>query len=237
MSMPTLPVDEIKQILIMKKWHFTYGILKVYAGCIVLCCSKLQTRISLSTIEAEYTTLIQVMLKVIPFMALMKALSFIFNIHLPKPEFFYWVFKDNKSYISIVESNKLSPRNKYIAIKYHHFRSFVQRKIIYICYIDTRKQTEETFTHPLTKSLFIYFWRNLSRWWLKKWNLCFYMKESYNTENKSKSHFSQLIQLNWKFVFWNASEKVLVSLKHIIHILIVFINWTYGFWFVWSDPS
>ena len=45
----------------------------------------------------------------------------------------------------------------------------------------------------------------------------------------------QLIWFKWKFVFRNVSEKVLVSIKHIIHTLIVFITLTYGFRPVRSD--
>ena len=46
-----------------------------------------------------------------------------------------------------------------------------------------------------------------------------------------------MIRLKWQFVFRNASEKVLVSLKRIIHILTVFITWIYGFWPAWSELS
>ena len=91
-----------------------------------------------------------------PFMELMKEVSFIFDIHLPKLEVFCAVFEDNQGCISVAKSNKFSPRTKYIAIKYHHFRSFVQKKIIQICYIDTREQTADIFTKPLDEALFIY---------------------------------------------------------------------------------
>ena len=58
----------------------------MYAVCPVLWCSKLQTWIALSTTEAGYIALIQVIRKVLDFMALMKELYFIFDIHLPNPE-------------------------------------------------------------------------------------------------------------------------------------------------------
>ena len=93
--------------------------------------------------------------EVIPFMAMIKEVSFIFNIHLPKPEVFCKVLEDNKSCIAVTESNKLSPRTKHITIKYHHLRSFLQKKIIRICYIDKREQTSEIFTKTLDKELFI----------------------------------------------------------------------------------
>ena len=44
------------------------------------------------------------MSEVITFLALMKEVYFIFDIHLPKPEVFCKLFKDNQSYISIGES-------------------------------------------------------------------------------------------------------------------------------------
>ena len=68
----------------------------------------------------------------------------------------------------------------------------------------------------------------------KRWNLLFDTTESYNTNNSSNS---QLIWLKWQFVFWNSSWKVLVSLKVDIHILTVFITWTYSCQPVQSDLS
>ena len=57
----------------------------------------------------------------IPVMALINEVSFIFDIHLTKPEIFSKVFKDNQSCIATTESNKLSPRTEHIDIKYLHF--------------------------------------------------------------------------------------------------------------------
>ena len=44
------------------------------------------------------------MYKVLPYMALMTEVYFIFNMHLPKPELFLKVFKDNQSCIAVTES-------------------------------------------------------------------------------------------------------------------------------------
>ena len=65
---------------------------------------------------------------IIPFMDLMIELLFIFDIQLAKLEFFCRVFEYNLSCVSVADSNKLLPRTKYIANKYHHFQSFVQKK-------------------------------------------------------------------------------------------------------------
>ena len=61
----------------------------MYVGCPVLWFSKLQTEIDLSTPEAENITLIQTIHDVIPFMVLIKEISFIFDFNLQNPEEFY----------------------------------------------------------------------------------------------------------------------------------------------------
>ena len=78
----------------------------IYVGCPVLWCSKLQTEISLSTTEVEYIALIQAMHDEIPFMALIKEVSFISDIHPPNPEVFCKVFEDKQSCIDIAKSNR-----------------------------------------------------------------------------------------------------------------------------------
>ena len=78
------------------------------------------------------------MREVIPFMELMKEVSFIFDIHHPKPEFFCKVFKYNQSCIAVAESEKLSPGKKSL-LSIIISRAFTQKKIIWICYIDTRE--------------------------------------------------------------------------------------------------
>ena len=47
-------------------------------------------------------------------MALMKEVSFIFNIHLTNTEAFCKVFEDDQSCIAVANSNKLLPRTIYI---------------------------------------------------------------------------------------------------------------------------
>ena len=76
------------------------------------------------------------MIEVIYFMALMKELSLISDIHIPKPEVFPKLFKVKKGCVSVAESKIFSPRTKHISIKYHYFQIIVHKKIIGICYID-----------------------------------------------------------------------------------------------------
>ena len=78
------------------------------------------------------------MRKLIPFMELMKGVSFIFGIHIPKPEVFCKLFKDNQILL-LSWSLKNSHQEKHISIKYHNFRSFVQNNSIRMRYIDTQE--------------------------------------------------------------------------------------------------
>ena len=117
-------------------------------------------------------------------MSLMKGVYFIFDIYHPKPEVFCKVFKYNQSFIDITESNNLSPRTKHIAIKYNNFRSFLQKNIIRVWYIDTREQTEYILTKPLDEALFVYLRIKLSGWWLKNGNLWLDTRGYYNTKNE-----------------------------------------------------
>ena len=66
--------------------HLAYVI--TYVGCPVLRCSKLQTEIAFSTTELEYILLIQVIRNIIFFMALMKEISFIFDVNIINLEVF-----------------------------------------------------------------------------------------------------------------------------------------------------
>ena len=72
-----------------------------FAGCPVSWCRKLRKGIFLSTTEVEYIALSQAMRDVIPSMALINEVSFILDIHIPKPEAFFKVFEDNQSCIAI----------------------------------------------------------------------------------------------------------------------------------------
>ena len=128
----------------------------MFAGCPILWCSKLQTEITLSTTEAEYVALSQAMREVIPLMNLMKELGKVLKINTLKPDFYCQLFEDNRSTITVVESKKFTPRTKHIALKYHHYRQYVNNKTIRINSIDTTEQITDIFTKPLDKDAFEY---------------------------------------------------------------------------------
>ena len=140
------------------------GYVIMYAGCPLLWCSKLQTEIALSTTEAEYIALSQAMREVLPMMTLLKEINKIFPIGFKTPRIHCKVWEDNESCIKVAKNENFTPRTKHIAIKYHHFRSYVQDGTIQVLSIDTKEQTADIFTKPLDESLFIHLRLKLCGW-------------------------------------------------------------------------
>jgi hypothetical protein len=64
------------------------------------------------------------------------------------------VFEDNKGCLEIATAPKMHPRTRYIAIKYHHFRSHVTRKTIHIKWVETTKQVADQFTKARPRDAF-----------------------------------------------------------------------------------
>ena len=97
------------------------GFIISYANCPLIWSSKLQTKIALSTAEAEYITLSQALRESIPVQNLMKEFNCVFPLYRPKTNSCMTVHEDNQSAIAMTESLKFTQRTKHIAIKYHHF--------------------------------------------------------------------------------------------------------------------
>jgi hypothetical protein len=140
------------------------GFVIFYADCPLLWASRLQTEITLSTAEAEYVALSTAMREVIALIQLMDELKGILKLDFGTPEVYCDVFEDNESCISMATKRKFSPRTKHIAIKYHHFRKFVDEEVIKIHSIDTKEQTADIFTKPLDDKLFVHLRKKLCGW-------------------------------------------------------------------------
>ena len=140
------------------------GYVIMYAGCPITWSSKLQTEIALSTTESEYIALSTAMREVIPFLNLMQEISELFPVSEKKPIFKCKVFEDNESCIKVAKSPKFTPRTKHIAIKYHHFRTYVQDGTIEIHSNDTKEQIADIFTKPLAEASFVYLRKFLMGW-------------------------------------------------------------------------
>ena len=118
----------------------------------------------MSTTEAEYIALSQALREVIPVMELLKEINEIFPTHIPTPKINCKTWEDNNRCVSLATKQKFSPRTKHIAIKYHHFRKYVDDGSISIHHTDIKEQTADIFTKPLDKSLFVHLGGKLSGW-------------------------------------------------------------------------
>ena len=140
------------------------GYVLFYFNCPVLWVSRMQTEISLSTVEAEYVALSQAMRDVIPFLDQMRELDSVFKDQSPKPTIHCSLFEDNNGALELAKEPRYRPRTKHIAIKYHHFREHVKNGSISINPIDTRDQIADQFTKALPTSTFQFLCHKLLGW-------------------------------------------------------------------------
>jgi hypothetical protein len=130
------------------------GYVIFYANCPIIWSSKLQTEIALSTTESEYIALSQSLRDVIPLIGLLQELQPVLTFTCTMPTVHCTVFEDNKGCIDLVNVPKIRPRTKHIALKYHHFRSFVRNKTISVRYVETKLQIADLFTKALSDAQF-----------------------------------------------------------------------------------
>ena len=75
------------------------------------------------------------------------------------------VFEDNQGCLSLVNVPKMSPRNKYLALKYHFFREQIgESKGVVAQYINTKEQKADIFTKGLPKAQFVVIRQLLIGW-------------------------------------------------------------------------
>ena len=136
----------------------------MYAGCPLVRKSKLQTEIALSTTEAEYIALSQVMREVIPLLRILEELDPFFGNVSKSTNVKNTIFVDNQSCIALAKAPRMNPRTKYISLKYHHFREYVKNERVNIEYINTKEQLADIFTKPLPTPTFTYLRSKLFGW-------------------------------------------------------------------------
>ena len=140
------------------------GYVICYANCPVIWSSKLQTEIALSTTEAEYIALSQSLRDVIPLIALLEELQQSITFDPSTPVIHCKVHEDNQGCIDLVETPRMRPRTKHIALKYHHFRRHVSNGTISIAYLEPSRQIADIFTKPLGDSQFMLLRRLMMGW-------------------------------------------------------------------------
>ena len=140
------------------------GYVIFYLGCPIVWVSKLQSEISLSTVEAEYIALSTAMRDIIPLMDQVKEMDLIYGNASPQPKVHCTVFEDNNGTLELANKPRYRPRTKHIAVKYHHFREHVRNKLVTVEPIDTKEQIADQFTKGLQVGMFEYLRYKLLHW-------------------------------------------------------------------------
>jgi Reverse transcriptase (RNA-dependent DNA polymerase) len=132
------------------------GFVLTLFGCPIIWSSKLQSEITLSSTAAEYVAFSMAMREVLPMRALLKELCSKLDLKVAADSMIRsTVFEDNQGCLSIVNSPKMSARNKYLSLKYHFFRSHIGKdKGIEARWIETTKQQADIFTKGLPEGQF-----------------------------------------------------------------------------------
>ena len=123
----------------------------MYANCLNVWYFKLKSEIVLSTTETKRIILSQDLPDFISIICLLYELQSHASFSDSTPKIHFTTFKDNKEYLNLVNSSKISPQTKHIVLKYHRFTSDVCNKIVSIQYVDTSLHIMGIFNKTLNK--------------------------------------------------------------------------------------
>ena len=135
-----------------------------YCGCPLVWMSKFQTEVALSTTEAEYITLSQTMREIVLLIGLLSNISPMFGIVQAPPNLKCTLFEDNNGCLQLARAPRMNPCTKYIRLKYHYFRSYVQNKLVKIEPVDTTNQLADMLTKSLESPQFCKLRKELLGW-------------------------------------------------------------------------
>ena len=141
------------------------GYILTLGNCPLLWVSKLQSEISLSTMESEYVALSTAMRDVLPMRRLVIAVAKAITGEDQVESIAHSdVFEDNNGALTLATIPRMTPRSKHYATKYHFFRQHVQNGDLKIHKIDTKEQLADIMTKGLPKETFTYLRDKLMGW-------------------------------------------------------------------------
>jgi Reverse transcriptase (RNA-dependent DNA polymerase) len=135
------------------------------ADCPLVWVSKLQTEIASSTMEAEYVALSTAMKELIPLRRLTKlACDLIFGVKNYEARMYSSVFEDNNGALHLARAPRMTPRTKHYGIKYHFFRTHVEKQEIKLFKVESKEQRADIMTKGLVQQTFEYLQKFLCGW-------------------------------------------------------------------------
>ena len=142
------------------------GFVLTLFGCPILTQSRRQTVVTLSSTAAEYVALSEAMRELLPMRRLLLEIST--KLKLPtmaQTLVKSTVFKDNQSCLALANAPKLLPGNKYLALRYHFFRSEIGKdKGVLVKWVPTEEQVADLGTKSLGPAQFKVLRKKLMGW-------------------------------------------------------------------------
>ena len=132
-------------------WVFTLGENPVHWA------SKLQSTISLSTVEAEYVALSMSLREFLPMRKTAQELCNVFEVNMgEKNQLLSTIFEDNTGCLSLAKAKRMNPRTKHIATQYHRWHQHAtEDNGIEIKHIRSEMQKADIMTKGLRREIFL----------------------------------------------------------------------------------
>jgi hypothetical protein len=132
------------------------GYILKLSGCPLVWKSYLQTEISLSTLETEYSALSQALRTLLPLKRMLIGIAE--NVGLPREvqaTIMAEVFEDNQGCLALATNQRLTSRTKYFHVKWHWFwHHYKVHREFEVSYIQSSLQDADYFTKQLPKDAF-----------------------------------------------------------------------------------
>ena len=101
----------------------------------------------------------------IPFLGLIgELIKDILNLEIPKLEIRCTLFEDNNGALELAKQPRYRPRTKHIALKYHHFQSWIKSGKCTVLPIYTKEQIADQFTKGIDWQTFAYLRKQICGW-------------------------------------------------------------------------
>ena len=140
------------------------GYIIKFSHCPIVWVSKIQTEIALSTTEAEYISLSQIMRDFIPLRQIILEVSIVFGMKCDLCNSYTTTFEENNGAIELAKEPKYRHRTKNLSIKLYHFREHIKQVTSKTVYIKTNEQEAGNMTKPLAKPQFEYLRKHIVGW-------------------------------------------------------------------------
>jgi hypothetical protein len=117
--------------------------------------SQLQSEISLSSQESEYSSLSQSLRTLLPIRSLLIEVSEAIGIdETIRATIHARVFEDNAGAYSLATQQRITRRTRYYLVKWHHFWNAVNEGVVTIHRIETWRQAADYLTKGLSREVF-----------------------------------------------------------------------------------